>query len=616
MNKIKLNLTFTFLILLFAVNCFAQNQQNTDDLEFTVDVNSPTSPLPKIFKPNLDLSGRGFNNDKFWPQGLASKGALEAWQKDIGFTGFYRLQYNLWDLTQLNTDQEAHAKMLANYEAVIKNISDSGGVVILDIFGTPAGLGKILDKKSAPINISAYKELIKDVMRDLSCEKKYNIWYEVWNAPDLEGFFLGREQDYFNLYRAVSEGARDLESQYKVHIPVGAPAVSWWFHNIEGNTIRTPEKSLIYALIKFCYDKHLGLDFITWHAFSTDPKAEKENTIYDKKAVGLMRDWLSYFNFDKNTPLIIDEWNYDRDANLLPERKEKSYIAASYIPARIKNMYEAGIDNQIYFCLEDFQNNKEGVTRNVGVFYYLPGHSQYIGGKKSTYNIFKMFKMLGDDMFSLKLNDEFVGAIATKSEDKITILIYNYIDPEITKDSLSENIAELNPAENKFLLGLIRSDQLLKIMSGETKIDALSTSAKVKSFLKNTQKLNELAERFQVSKRNLKIVLKNLKGDYLYSIYTTDSSCNLDCEFKPSSEKEISAADSYTEDLSLNPYSVSLIVLNKKPEPVAPEALQPEVVPSVTTPSEPAMTEVPKTEAPKAEEPKEEAPKNTNAAGK
>jgi hypothetical protein len=620
MNKFIFSAVFSLSVLALAASGLCQQ---TDDLEFTLDAAAATTPLPKIFKPNLDLSGRGFYHEITWPQALASKDTLDLWQREIGFDGLYRLQFNLWDITQLSKDKDASDKIISNYESVIKSVSDAGGTVILNIFGTPAGMGKILDKKSAPVNISAFKELIKSKIKYLSCDKKYNIWYEAWNAPDLDDFFLGREQDYFNLYQAISESAKELEAQYKMHIPVGAPATSSWFCGVEGNTILSPENSLIYGLLKFCYRKHLKLDFITWHGFSSNPQAEKENTIYNKTAVGLVRDWLSYFNFDKNTPLVVDEWNYDRDANLLPERKEKSHISASYIPARIKNMYEAGIDNQIYFCLEDFQGNKEGVTRNVGVFCFSTYNPGSKVNAKVSFNVFKMLKELGPDMFSIKLNDEFAGAVATRSEDKIAILIYNYIDPEIVKNFISENIAALSPAETKFLLGIIRSDQLVKIVSQKEEVGSLPTTNRVKSLLKDAQKLNDSAKRFELDKRKVKINLKNLKGDYSYRLFTVDSTCSLNCEFKPAQEKEIIAQDPYSEELSLTPYSVNLIILKKKPEPPKPiEELKPQEQPKTVEP--PKLTEQPKTVEPsKPQEPPKpvelalrQAPKDADAAGK
>jgi beta-xylosidase len=586
-KNLMINMRKLFKLVLITLLCFSPCVFAQDgDLEFTLDISSNTTPTPKIFKPNVDLGGRGFHQDNLYPQGLAAKEALDLWRKDINFSGVYRLQYDLWEISQLAKDKAAQDKLLANYEEVIKSISDAGGTVILDIFGTPAGLGKALDKKSAPLNLSVFKTLTKDTMRYLSCEKKYNIWYEVWSAPDLDDFFIGREQDYFNIYRVIAENAKELGTQFKINIPVGAPSPSGWFHNLKSNNILTPEKSLIYEFIKFCAAEKLPLDFITWHAFSSDPKLEKEITIYNKNAVELIRDWLSYFNFKRDTPLIIDEWNFDLDANMLPARRSKSYIAASYIPARIKNMSEAGIDNQVYFSLEDFGNNPENVTRNTGIFYFDSERGQYKGGPKAIYNVFKMLSRLGPNLFALKLNDEFADVIATRSSDGIAILIYNYIDPEISENYLGRKIAGLNASERESLLQIIRTGQLDKFIAHEQDIALLRVDPKVKALLTKSQELNDKSKQLLDSPRNLKISIKGIKDTYLYSRFAVDSTCGLNCEFKAVEEKEVAAIDLYQEELKLTPYSVNLIILKKKPVPPpepekAPVAPMPEPVKEV-----------------------------------
>lgn len=550
-----------FFLALY-VSCFAQQ---TEGLEFTLDVNANTVPLPRVFKPAIDLSGRGFHRQISWPQTLAAKEVMDIWQKDIGFSGLFRMQYSLWEISQLAKDKELQDKLLSNYEDIFKNITEAGGIVILDIFGTPAGLGKVLDKRIPPQDLKAFKELMKNTIYNLSCRKKYNIWYEIWTAPDLDDFFLGRKQDYLNLYRQAAEVIKELETNAKLHIPLGGPSVSWWFQNFEGNNILTPERSFIYELIKFCYRYRLPLDFITWHGYTTDPRAEGKITRYKKTAVGLIRDWLSYFNFERNIPLIVDEWNFDRDANVLPEREENSYIAASYIPSRINNMYKAGIDYQVYFSLEDFQNNKEDVVRNVGIFSFDSEYTEYRGAPKSIYNIFRMLANLGTNMFSQKLEDEFAGVIATKSREGIALLIYNYIDPEIVTSFLSKDIAILNDAERRFLLNLIKQDKLEKIMLGQSDIVTLRTSNRVKAILKKALELNSRAKRLKASARNMKINIKNLKNHSLYQRYTVDSSCGLNCAFVPVEEQEINPTELYQEELLLEPYSVHLIILKTKP---------------------------------------------------
>jgi len=567
-------LVFLLCLFLIAMNNSSIEAQEKD-LELTLDPNSPTIALPAIFRPNIDLSGRGFHLQESWPQELAAQEVLDAWQKDIGFSGIYRIQYNLWDINQLAKDKQTQEKLLGNYEAVIKKISDSGGIVILNLFSTPAGLGKVLDKRSPPWDQAALKELIKGHIRYLSCQKKYKIWYEVWNAPDLEDFFLGKKIEYFLIYRIVAEAVQELEAESKIHIPVGGPSVSWWFQNLNGNTILKPENSLVYELIKFCYRNHLPLDFISWHGYSTDPKAERETNVYKKTAVTLMREWLSYFHFERNIPLVIDEWNYDHYGNILPERREQAHIAASYIPARLKEMYWEGIDYQLYFCLEDFQNNPVGITRNTGAFWFNPKSSEYKGGHKCIYNLFRMLNSLGNKFFALlpKLEDEFVGVIATKGDDYLAIMVYNYLDPDIARNYLSRNISGLSGSEIKSILDFIQTRKLDKIVNNEIKIDSLRVSAREKALLSKAKELNASYVKSGPSARNLKLGIKNLKSNYQYQRYVIDASCCLDYEFSPLEKKELGPTDLYQETLILSPYSVQLIILKEKPK--EPEAVIP-----------------------------------------
>ncbi|MBU4346054.1 MAG: hypothetical protein KKH29_01840, partial [Candidatus Omnitrophica bacterium] len=78
-----------FWFLVFGFWFYPGFAQDTD-LEFTLDVTSSTIPLPKIFRPYIDLSGRGYHHQLNWPQVLAAGEVLDIWQKEIGFSGMYR----------------------------------------------------------------------------------------------------------------------------------------------------------------------------------------------------------------------------------------------------------------------------------------------------------------------------------------------------------------------------------------------------------------------------------------------------------------------------------------------------------------------------------------------
>lgn len=561
------------------------------DLEFKLDVRADTILLPPVLRPGIDVSGRGYHRIPTWPQTVAAPEALAAWQKDIGFGNIYRLQYSLWEIGELAKDKDAQTKLLANYEQIIRQINEAGGVVILDIFGIPAGMGKVLNKKSAPGDIKAFKQLIKGHIWYLSCEKKLNVWYEVWSAPDVDDFFLGRKQEYLNLYRAVAEAVQELRQETKLFIPVGGPSTSWWFQNLDGNSVITPERSLIYDLIRFCYNYRLPLDFISWHGYTTDPLADREMTVYNKSAVSLVRDWLSYFRFNRETPLVVDEWNYDRGANVLPERSDKAYIAASYILARLRNMYEVGIDRQLYFCLEDFRTLRENVVRDVGALWFDSERGEYSGGPKAMYVVFRMLAGLTTQAFfpSAKMNDDFVSIIAAKSEDRLTLLVGNYIDPDMGRNYLSRNISALPESFRKSILLLAKDGRLDRILKGEMEIATLRLHPRLKTILKKALELQRRAELYAKTERPLKVSIKNLQGQYLYQRYCVDASCGSSCNFVPVEEKEIETTDLYEGTLSVKPYSVQMIVFSKKPkEASAPEAPVPNTEPAAGKPADAA----------------------------
>jgi hypothetical protein len=563
-------LFLVFSLLFCLANSFAQI---SEELEYNLDLNSPVVALPKIYRPSVDLSGRGKQHDKTLPQTLAAPEVLATWQADLGFRNFYRVQYNLWEIQQLANDKDSYQKLLNNYEEIIKKISDSGGTVILDLFGTPDGLGTVLDKNSAPHNLKAYKELVKNTIRKLSCEKKYNIWYEVWNAPDIGDFFIGGRSEYFNLYRIVAEAVKELRQETKINIPLGGPSTSSWFRNIEPNNVLAPERSLIYELIKYCYSYQLPLDFISWHAYSSDPAEEKQDTIYNKPFVGLIREWLTYFKFNSNLPLLVDEWSFDGSANILAERGKNAYISASYIPGRLKNMYEAGIDYQTYFCLEDFGDKRLGAIRNLGIFSFDPARPENKGYAKANYNVWRMFGLLGQDLFTAKFNDEFVGVISTRSPDYLALLVYNYIDPQTAMNYISHNIVYLNSAEQKAILNIVKSDRMKKILAGQLSLATLRLTAKTKDMLSRAIELNSLANKFSTTNRKIKVSLKGLKDIYTLDKYVVDSSCSRNCEFKPNFQKDVDFNQDYVETIELSPYSVQLLVFKKKPAPpeVKPE---------------------------------------------
>ncbi|MFH1577886.1 MAG: hypothetical protein ABIC18_02290 [Candidatus Omnitrophota bacterium] len=556
------------IIILASFACLTPQLSAQDsDIDFNLDITGKTKLTPYLLqKSGIDLSGRGFHNDPTWPRNLASPEALALLDQELNLQGgIFRLQFDLWEFVQLAKNKQMQTKFLDNYSRVIKNINAAGGITILNLYGMPPGLGKVLNKKSSPWDIKAFKGLVKDIIRYLSCERGYNIWYEVWTAPDLDDFFIGDKKEYFNIYQVVAESVKELEKETNQNISVGGPGTTAWFQNVSGNTITYPENSLIYELIRFCYRRKLPLDFISWHAYTSDPLIESAATRYKDTVPELIREWLSYFSLDPNMPLVISEWNYDAGLNFELKRGWESHVAASFIPSRIRNMLKAGIDYQLFFCLEDFKNNKEGVNQNVGLFWFEPEYTKYTGGPKSMFNVMRMLNMLGSEMFlSSRLDHEFSGIIATKTKTGLALLLFNYIDPHIVKNYLSRHLSELDPKLAKSLINLINSDDWAKIISKEIPVDSLRLNKKIKAKIKEAIALNDIASQLAQHPQNININLANLNDNYIYKKYVVDKTCRLNCEFLPRSEKKIRDVNTYKETVSLEPYSVVLITMDKE----------------------------------------------------
>jgi xylan 1,4-beta-xylosidase len=98
--------------------------------------------------------------------------------------------------------------------------------------------------------IRAFVEHLKERYGDAEVRTWY---FEVWNEPNLQGFFFtGNQQDYFNLYAATARAIKSVSPDYKV----GGPATAGF--------------SWIPEFIHFCDTNHAPVDFVATHTYGTD----------------------------------------------------------------------------------------------------------------------------------------------------------------------------------------------------------------------------------------------------------------------------------------------------------------------------------------------------------
>jgi xylan 1,4-beta-xylosidase len=106
-----------------------------------------------------------------------------------------------------------------------------------------------------PKSYEKWDELIKRLVthfQERYGKAEVEKWYfEVWNEPDLSGFFDGKQADYFELYAHTAKAVKAVSSTYRV----GGPATSGvhW----------------ITDFLNYCAQNKVPVDFASTHCYAT-----------------------------------------------------------------------------------------------------------------------------------------------------------------------------------------------------------------------------------------------------------------------------------------------------------------------------------------------------------
>ena len=85
-------------------------------------------------------------------------------------------------------------------------------------------------------------------------------WYfEVWNEPNLRGFWYGTQDEYFTLYKYAAEAVKSVDSLIRIGGPATAGAA--WLDD----------------MIEYCYNNAVPLDFVTTHVYPIGEYCEYPN---------------------------------------------------------------------------------------------------------------------------------------------------------------------------------------------------------------------------------------------------------------------------------------------------------------------------------------------------
>ncbi|MFE3845459.1 hypothetical protein ACFL1L_01180 [Thermoplasmatota archaeon] len=244
----------------------------------------------------------------------------------------------------------------------------------------------------------------------------YNITYwEIWNEPDLMGFWNGTSTEYYALYNKISQKIKTYDPSLKV----GGPCTS---------SIDNINYTIGY--LNYIKSNQLPLDFFSWHMYADSP-----NQLY--KASLKIRSMLDEFGFYE-TENINTEWNYNI---LTPQRDKDNSKNAAFTACTLSSFQDAEIDYAFrYRGTQDNNWLMRFIGFDLSLFTYDGKYKTPALSYKSLYYI---SKDTPNRFVTPKINssDGFTY-LAGISDDKsnISILISNFEGGEIEYSMVINNL--------------------------------------------------------------------------------------------------------------------------------------------------------------------------------
>jgi len=259
-------------------------------------------------------------------------------------------------------------------------------------------------------------------------------WYfEVWNEPNLHGFFAGTQKQYFELYKVTVGTIKKIDPALRV----GGPATSNF--NLDEDAIKKaralgkafdpmtiPWKPVwIEDFLSYCKTNGLAVDFVSTHPYPQDfaidepgvPKGGRYRRSIDATRDDLrtLRKMIDAGPYPK-AQIQLTEWNSSPSPT---DHTHDSLAAGAFVVKT--NLESVGlVDSLSYWVFTDvFEENR----KTDSVFHGGFGLINYQEVVKPAFHGYRMMNELGDELIA-----QTVGAVVTRStaSGKVTALAYNY----------------------------------------------------------------------------------------------------------------------------------------------------------------------------------------------
>jgi xylan 1,4-beta-xylosidase len=233
-------------------------------------------------------------------------------------------------------------------------------------------------------------------------------WYfEVWNEPNLDGFWAGTQQQYFDLYAASARAIKSVSADYKVGGP-GTAGCGW-----------------VKEFTHFCQTNGAPVDFVSTHTYGVESGyldvtatrgtalSRNPNSIFGE--VKMVRQQIAESAFPK-LELHFTEWS----SSYTPaDPFHDSYHSAAYILDKLKKCGDAPQSMSYWTFTDIFEESAPRWEAFHGGF----GLMNYQDIKKPAYYAYQFLNRLGPT--ELKNGDP-SSWICTDKDGGVQALVWDF----------------------------------------------------------------------------------------------------------------------------------------------------------------------------------------------
>ncbi len=237
-------------------------------------------------------------------------------------------------------------------------------------------------------------------------------WYfEVWNEPNLDGFWTGGKEGYLQLYATTARAFKAVDSKLRV----GGPA--------------TAGMGWIPELLTYCKENKVPIDFIASHSYAAtqgflDEHGKGGGTMLVTTPETLVAEFSQARKDIQNSafpkiPLFITEWGPSYSPR---DPIHDSYVCSPFILEKLRQC-EKIVDGMSYWAFTD-QFEEPGPPHEP--FHGGFGVLNYDGLRKPAFFAYKFLA----ELYNNEIQVDTPRVIATKKGSSVRVLLWDYSPPK------------------------------------------------------------------------------------------------------------------------------------------------------------------------------------------